>query len=433
MTDLDELRLELMDALGTDPGRITPLSGGAGRCQMWTLSAAGRPLVFRRHAEGHDRSVVREREWSALRLAHRAGVPVPEPIARTPTGLVMQRVPGEARPHRLLHDDLFGGTRRVLVAQVARAAVQLHTLPVPEDLPSGFPLAHGGVTSARTPAAQAVADLETVLDGVQEAHPVVELGLRWLRLNLPEPAPCSIVHGDLRLSNLIADKDGLRALVDWELVHCGDGAEDLGWMCIRSWRFGRDDLPALGCGTREQLLTEYAEAGGRRIGLEELRWWEVCGNARWAAICLLQPRMHLEGLPPPLERAMVGRRACEAEWDLLQLLADGRPPPPAARAGQDAPDASKLLGLVAAYLREELRPAVPTEHAFRLLVAANACSVVARELTADFAPVGLEHGDGLAAELRTGAHDDRLDELIDPLRATTLGRLGVAHPGWETV
>ena len=67
----------------------------------------------------------------------------------------------------------------------------------------------------------------------------------------------------------------------------GDGAEDLGWMCMRSWRFG-SPRPRSGCGTREELLAAYAAGGGREVSLDELRWWEVCANARWGVICILQ-------------------------------------------------------------------------------------------------------------------------------------------------
>ena len=55
-----------------------------------------------------------------------------------------------------------------------------------------------------------------------------------------------LVHGDFRLGNLIVDEHGLAAVIDWELCHAGDPAEDLAWLCIRSWRFGNDDLPVAG-------------------------------------------------------------------------------------------------------------------------------------------------------------------------------------------
>ena len=424
----DDARAEVARALGGEPAEMEPLLGGAGESEMWAFRLAGRELVFRRHPDAG----VRRREWEILRRAHEGGVPVPEPLAVTETGIVMERVAGEASPRRLLRDARYGAARAVLVEQVGAAAARLHALPVSEDLPDGLPLGDrgaGGLPVAATE--QAVADLERILDGIAEPHPVVELGLRWLRLNAPAPGPRSIVHGDFRLSNLIVGEQGLRALIDWELVHSGDGAEDLGWMCLRSWRFGAVERPALGCGSREDLLRAYAAAGGRDISLDELRWWEVCGNARWAVICLLQA-----GAAPALERTMIGRRTCEAEWDLLQLLAGDRLAPPPQPAPQDHPSAAELLTLVAGYLRDELRSVAPADQAFRLLVAANACSVAAREIEADLVPTDPEawsRASDLAAALRSGAHDGDLDALIEPLRATTRWRLQVAHPGWDAV
>jgi hypothetical protein len=103
-------------------------------------------------------------------------------------------------------------------------------------------------------------------------------------------------------------------------------------------------------------------------------------------------------------------------------------------ARQDAPDAAQLLTLVASYLRDELRPTAPAGQRFGLLVAANACAVVARELVSDFAPshaAAACRTAALAAELRAGNHDHRLEELVDPLRAATRWRLTVAHSGWD--
>ncbi|HKH40900.1 MAG TPA: DUF6285 domain-containing protein, partial [Solirubrobacterales bacterium] len=53
---------------------------------------------------------------------------------------------------------------------------------------------------------------------------------------------------------------------------------------------------------------------------------------------------------------------------------------------QDRPDAADLLDSVAEYLFAELRPEVPREQRFKVLVAANLCAVVAREIRAGEEP-----------------------------------------------
>ena len=123
----------------------------------------------------------------------------------------------------------------------------------------------------------------------------------------------------------------MRAVIDSvELVHAGNPAEDLGWFCVKAWRFGVD-APAAGLGSREELLAAYRAAGGADITTDELRWWEILGTLRWGVICMSQAWAHLSGAHRSVELAAVGRRVCEQEWDLLLLLA-----PDAASAGRRA-------------------------------------------------------------------------------------------------
>ncbi|CAN5542922.1 DUF6285 domain-containing protein [soil metagenome] len=115
---------------------------------------------------------------------------------------------------------------------------------------------------------------------------------------------------------------------------------------------------------------------------------------------------------------------------------------------QDRPDAAELLESVAEYLFAELRPEVPREQRFRVLVAANVCAVVARELRAGDAPdeadralfselLG-EEGTGdvrdaaaeLARRLRAGELDDRIEELVPKLAEHVSRKLDLARPGY---
>ena len=106
-----------------------------------------------------------------------------------------------------------------------------------------------------------VRQFRDLLDALGQPHPVFELGLRWLEANRPPPSGRAVVHGDFRLGNLIVGPEGLRAVLDWELAHLGDPLEDLGWLCVRSWRFGGDG-PVAGVGDREDLCDGLR--GGRR-------------------------------------------------------------------------------------------------------------------------------------------------------------------------
>jgi aminoglycoside phosphotransferase (APT) family kinase protein len=118
---------------------------------------------------------------------------------------------------------------------------------------------------------------------------------------------------------VIVGPDGLRAVLDWELVHAGDPMEDLGWLCVKAWRFG-SPLPAAGVGTYDQLLDAYAEASGTTVDRDVVRWWEALGTLKWGVICIMQASTHLTGMTRSVELAAIGRRVCENEHDLLLLL-----------------------------------------------------------------------------------------------------------------
>ena len=130
----------------------------------------------------------------------------------------------------------------------------------------------------------------------------------------------AVVHGDFRLGNLIVDGDGLRAVLDWELAHLGDPMEDLGWLCVKAWRFG-GRAPVAGFGEYEDLFDAYGEASGRPVDPEVVRWWEVLGTLKWGIMCIMQANAHLTGTSRSHELAAIGRRVCENEHDLLALLA----------------------------------------------------------------------------------------------------------------
>ena len=327
MTESEDLREELGRVVEEDLGAgvriegLRPLVGGASR-ELWSFDLVvgedRRPCVLRRDPEGVEDPAGRRREWEVLRAAHDHGVPVPEPLwfveSDRGAGFVMERLVGEAIARRLLRDDRYAAARERLTDQLGAAAAAVHAIAL-DGLPSlEVPEGH--------PAEAAVRALEAELDRVGEPHPALELGLRWLRRHLPEPAPPGLVHGDLRTGNFLVDEQGLVAVLDWELCHAGDPAEDLGWLCIRSWRFGADDRPAGGFGSRDDLLEAYAAAGGREITREQLRFWEVFGNVRWGVICLAQADAHLSGAMQSLERAAIGRRTCEPEWDVLAMIGE---------------------------------------------------------------------------------------------------------------
>ncbi|MBX7159212.1 MAG: phosphotransferase family protein [Acidimicrobiia bacterium] len=302
------------------------LTGGASR-ETWSFdlvpAAHGRPrvpLVLRRDPTSAAAVLDRDVECRLIEAAGAAGVPVPkvsfvlDEDDRIGTGFVMERVEGETIPRKILRDDAFASARPLLCAQAGSILAAIHS--VDWRAISGLALAD----SDDDPASVQVRQYRGILDVVGEAHPAFELGLRWLDDHLPRAGARTLVHGDYRNGNLIVGPEGIRAVLDWELAHAGDPMEDLGWMCVRSWRFGADDRPAGGFGTYDELFAAYEDAGGRAVDPESVRFWEAFGTLKWGILCLVQALSFRSGANSSVELAALGRRACEMEYDLLALI-----------------------------------------------------------------------------------------------------------------
>ena len=75
-----------------------------------------------------------------------------------------------------------------------------------------------------------------------------------------------------------------------------------------------------GFGETDDLLAGYEAGGGQTVGEDALRWWEVFGTLRWGMLCINMTFEHLNGPHGSLEKAVIGRRTAETEYDLLQLI-----------------------------------------------------------------------------------------------------------------
>jgi aminoglycoside phosphotransferase (APT) family kinase protein len=337
------LETTLAEALG-QPVQVNSIqlaSGGASK-ETWRveLEVSGGPkraggvrehrsynLVMQRQISGSIKITKQvldiAAEFAVLQASARAGVPAPLPYWFLPDllglpAMLVQYLKGETIGRRVVKAPELAPARANLPGQMGRTLAAIHAVDLErEQLQTVLPAPHPG----QTPAQSLLQELEANLDEIDEPHPALELGLRWLRQNEPPPPDrLVLLHGDYRIGNMVVNEQGLAGVLDWEFAHIGDPAQDLSWSMVRTWRFKMDHLRFGGISAAEPFLAAYQEIGGRTVTPERLFYWEVLGNVYWAIVTLNQARRHLSGQEPNLEFASLGRLCAEVELEILSLI-----------------------------------------------------------------------------------------------------------------
>ena len=436
-------RLQALWGAAAEITGIERRPGGASR-ESWGVQArmadgAERRLILLRDPGRSDRHRDVAVEAAAMVAARAAGVPVPElydhgeqALGPGRAYLLMERLDGETIPRRLLRDEAYAAVRPRLARRLGEILARIHR--VDPDSVAGLPRV------------DALGEVTGLYAGFGEPRPAVEIGLRWLAEHRPPPAADALVHGDFRTGNLMVGQDGLRGVLDWELAHRGDPMHDLGWLCTKAWRFGGAN-PVGGFGARADLMAGYAAGGGIPPDEATQRWWELYGTVRWALLCRRQAERYLADAEPSIELAVLGRRVCEQEYDILLALGYAAPVPIAdpledavgpAVAPHDPPTGPGLLRAVREFLATEVAASDPGL-AFHARVAANALRIAEREARlgagharahrARLAALGCADDAELCAAIRDGSLDRRFDDVAGAVRATVVDKLTVANPG----
>ena len=222
----------------------------------------------------------------------------------------MERLPGVAAAHRITREAALVPDPRRLAGELAANLAKLHGVPVPHPAPQYL----------RTMLARdAIAHYRAYLDTLPQAYPALEWGLRWCEIHAPAREETTLIHRDYRTGNYLVDSGHLSGVLDWEFTACGNPLEDIGWLTVRYWRFARPDRVVGGIAGVDDFIPAYARASGRQVSAEDLRYWQVMGNLRWATIVLQQAERHLAGGETSLELALTGHITGQLELEILDL------------------------------------------------------------------------------------------------------------------
>ena len=307
----------LENSLNKKIKNLVPLTGGASADINRIIFEDNKEFIVRRSVV-KDKAVMaipKNMEAKIQKIVKEYGAPVPEIImefsegAEIGEGYVMQSVGGETIPRKILRDDSYKNIRNKLPYEIGKSLAQIHKTKLEklQDL-------------EKITFSESLEKLFIIYESFDQPQPVFDLAFKWLENQKILDYEEVLVHGDYRFGNFIISEKKLESIIDWELAHIGNPMEDLGWLCVRSWRFGNVNKRAAGLGDVDELIAGYEANSKFKIDKSQLDMWQLYGSLKWGIICMVQTFAHLSGVVKSLEKAAIGRRVSETEFDLMNMI-----------------------------------------------------------------------------------------------------------------
>ena len=297
--------------------KLIPLTGGASADINRIILESDRELIVRRTLSKEESvmAIPKTLEAKIQKIVKANDAPVPEILMEFSEGdeigegYVMEAIAGETIPRKILRDDGFKKARKKLPYEIGKSLAKIHQTKLDQlqDL-------------EQTSFLDSLQKLNLVYLSFQQPQPVFDLAFKWLEAQKLEDYGEVLVHGDYRFGNFIISEENLESIIDWELAHIGNPMEDLGWLCVRSWRCGNVTKRVGGLGDIEELIAGYEANSEIKIDETQLDIWQLYGSPRWGVICMMQTFAHLNGFINSVEKAAIGRRVSETEFDLMNMI-----------------------------------------------------------------------------------------------------------------
>ncbi|GGG26066.1 aminoglycoside phosphotransferase [Rhodococcoides trifolii] len=309
---MTELRARVAEKLSAETGSTVtsfePLPGGHSGL-TYRADATGGNVVIKAVPDG-QRAVGRHdmlRQASILTALAQTDVPVPRIVAvddQEPAWFAMELVTGESLEPVLDDPAVEPGLAARRMRRAAEVLPRLHRVPL-----SSIP----GIAEPLTPADELARWARTL--GAVPPELVVggDRLLRLLEADVPDAIDPTLVHGDYRLGNIIANGIEPVALIDWEIWSAGDPRVELGWFFLFAdgTNFPEVGREVPGLPRSDELVALYSRNGP---ALPDLTWFDALGRLKMAAIMGHNLRRHREGrhhdpdqekLPATIDRLII--------------------------------------------------------------------------------------------------------------------------------
>jgi aminoglycoside phosphotransferase (APT) family kinase protein len=276
------LALKLPHAEGLTVTDLARIHGGGSQemfrfCARWQEAGAPveRPMILRREPAAGMVEAERDLEFKVYSALAETPLPLPRAHFMELDGqwldrpfFIMDMAPGKPG-HPYVPGDPYDGHGDAVARQFWH---HLGTLAALDHSALGLQSLRNGAACDDLWARELDHWEQQMIDNEDAPEPILRGALRHLRRN-PPPAPAkpAVVHGDYRPGNFLFTPDGrISAILDWEMCHIGDPAEDIAWAIDPMWPMTKH-LPL------DEGLAIWSAASGMTVTTATLDWWR-CGS-----------------------------------------------------------------------------------------------------------------------------------------------------------
>jgi aminoglycoside phosphotransferase (APT) family kinase protein len=288
---MDELHAGLSTFLAQRCGKPVSVTGlrrltGGTSHETWAFElcidsrlSSPRSLILRRDFSKDLLDLDLATEFALLQRLYAAGVPVPEPLfcehensPLTTPFIISERFSGTDIRKQMARD---GSGAKELALKLVAIQAQIHNVDWRRVLRGVLPPPDGDAI-----AIQMLRWSQIATECSRESQPLLSAAIDWLDAHPPGESLLTLVHGDFKTNNLVLDRSGRVAVIDWELSHIGDPLEDLAFTMLWTSQY---DLVG-GILSEEDYIAAYEAETGSRVDRERLFYWQMFSLVKIAAI-----------------------------------------------------------------------------------------------------------------------------------------------------